>query len=110
MWIAAMLATINSAVASALENDYKIIKIITIATGFVMAIGCGGYQANVVQFGLDQLQDASTTEITAFINWYFWTYFSSRVIMEMAHKCMKHDYLPLGYLIVCVSTSIVIAY
>ena len=109
IWIAAMLATINSAVASALENDHKIIKIITTATGLVMAIGFGGYQANVIQFGLDQLQDASTAEITAFISWYFWTYFSSRVITEMGHKCMKHDYLPLGHLIVCVSTSIVIA-
>ena len=109
MWIASMLATINSAVASALENDYKITKIITTATGFVMAIGFGGYQANVLQFGLDQLQDASTTELTAFISWYCWTYFSSRVIMEMVGKCMKHEYLLLGHLIVCVSTSIVIA-
>ena len=109
MWIAAMLATINSAVASALENDYKIIKIITTATGFVMAIGFGGYQANVIQFGLDQLQDASTTEITAFISWYCWTYFSSRAITEMAHTCMKHKYLLLGHLIVCICTSIVIA-
>ena len=95
--------------ASALENDYKITKIVTIATGFVMAIGFGGYQANVIQFGLDQLQDTSITEITAFISWYCWTYFSSSVIMEMAHTCMKQEYLLLGHLLVCVSTSIVIA-
>ena len=109
MWIATMLATINSAVASALENDYKIIEMVTIATGFVMAISFGGYQANVIQFGLDQLQDASTTEITAFISWYCWTYFSSQVITQVAYNCMKQEYLPLGHLIVCISTSIVIA-
>ena len=109
MWIASMLATINLAVASVLENDYKITKIVTIATGSVMAIGFGGYQANVIQFGLDQLQDTSITEITAFISWYCWTYFSSSVIMEMAHTCMKQEYLLLGHLLVCVSTSIVIA-
>ena len=108
MWIGSMLATVNSIVASVLENNYPIIKITTIVTGFAMAIGFGGYQANGIQFGLDQLQDASTNEITAFIRWYYWTYFSSRVMTEISHACMKKEYLLLGHLVVCVCTSIVI--
>ena len=40
-----------------------------------------------LQFGLDQLQDASTTEITAFIHWYVWTYVSSRAVFQLTRTC-----------------------
>ena len=108
MWTASMLATLSSVVAHLVESYSKANKYVTIAAGFVMAIGFGGYQANVIQFGLDQLQDASTTEITAFIQWYYWTYFSSRVVSELTHTCLKEEYQLLGHLIVCVSITIVI--
>ena len=39
----------------------------------IAAIGYGGYQANIIQFGIDQLHDASTEEIQAFISWYVWS-------------------------------------
>ena len=108
MWTASMLATLNSVVAHLVEGYSKANKYVTIAAGFVTAIGFGGYQANVIQFGLDQLQDASTTEITAFIRWYYWTYFSSCVVSEFTHTCLKEEYQLLGRLIVCVSITIVI--
>ena len=69
MWIGSMLATITSVVAQFVDNNnYQYInKHISLAFEIVICIGCGGYQANAVLFGLDQLQDASTDEITAFI-------------------------------------------
>ena len=30
--------------------------------------------SNIIQFGMDQLRDAPTTEITSFIVWYMWTW------------------------------------
>ena len=33
----------------------------------LISIGFGAFQSNIVQFGLDQLHDASTIEITSFI-------------------------------------------
>ena len=108
MWTASILATLSSVVARLVESYSKANKCVTIAAGFVTAIGFGGYQANVIQFGLDQLQDASTTEITAFIRWYCWTYFGSCVDSELTHTCLKEEYQLLGQLIVCVSITIVI--
>ncbi len=48
----------------------------------LICIAFGGYQANIVLFGIDQLQDASTDEITSFISWYniICTWFSSMAI------------------------------
>ena len=41
--------------------------------GVLFTIGSIGlYEANAIQFGLDQLQGASSTQLSAFIHWYFW--------------------------------------
>ena len=38
----------------------------------VYAIGLGLFQANAIQFGLDQLLEAPTPKLIAFIHWYYW--------------------------------------
>ena len=68
MWVASMLATASSVVAQLVN----ITKNIALLLHIIMAIGFGGYQANVIQFGTDQLHDASTDEITSFISWYMY--------------------------------------
>ena len=35
-------------------------------------IGLGLFQANSIQFGLDQLLEAPTPKLIAFIHWYYW--------------------------------------
>ena len=42
-------------------------------------------QANVIQFGVDQLSDASTSEITSFINW---CTFSSEFLVDSILKLL----------------------
>ena len=76
MWTASILNTINSVIAQFLTENHRIYynTCISLTMTSIMAIGFGGYMANIIQFGLDQLQDSSTTEITAFIAWYVWTY------------------------------------
>ena len=39
----------------------------------VFVVGFSGYQANSVQFGLDQLLDASSEELSLFLHWFVWT-------------------------------------
>ena len=46
-----------------------------------MLTGLCGFQANIIQFGIDQLPDASSTEITSFILWLAWTMSVSGVIV-----------------------------
>ena len=69
MWIGSMLATVNSVVAQLADHSYsKIFEDLTVVLLFIATIGFGGYAGNIIQFGMDQLQDASTTEITAFLS------------------------------------------
>ena len=44
----------------------------------LMTIGLAGFQANMIPFGTDQLQDAPGKELIAFVSWYVWTIYLSR--------------------------------
>ena len=41
------------------------------AAFLIINTGLAAFQANVIPFGLDQMPDASTTELSAFIHWYY---------------------------------------
>lgn len=59
MWVAScMLATTSSVVAQLVDSYYNINEKVKLALLIVQAIGLGGYQANSIQFGIDQLHDS----------------------------------------------------
>ena len=104
-----MLVTLNAVFAKVVigyNNIFRGIHQVMIA---IMAVGFGGYQANVIQFGLDQLQDASTTEITAFISWYIWTYSSTGAIISFLHMCTQQEYHIFGLLFACTCVTLVVS-
>ena len=109
MWVASILNTINSIVVQFIPGYQGIHKGTSITLIFILAIGFGGYQANVIQFGLDQLQDASTTEITAFIIWYVWTYFCNGALFDFTHICIIPKYYIIAQFIVCLSITVAIS-
>ena len=104
------LRTVSSLVAQLVDHGYSnIFEDLMVVFLFITTIGFGGYAGNIIQFGMDKLQDASTTEITAFLRWFIWTNFSSYVIFQYFHMCMKDVCHILGQLQVCISITIVIA-
>ena len=44
------------------------------------AMGCSIFVVNVLPFGTDQMLDASTEEISAFIHWLVWSFYVGKVI------------------------------
>ena len=46
----------------------------------VSIIGVGLYESNIIQFGLDQLLEAPTPKLIAFIHWYYWAQNVGRLI------------------------------
>ena len=53
-----------------LENANSIVLAVT---GIVITTGVGLFEANALQFGLDQLLEAPTPKLISFIHWYYWT-------------------------------------
>ena len=103
MWISSLL----------LSTTFVIEKIVTFTNYYQLVflaslgIGYGIFQVNIIQFGIDQLTDASTDEIVSFINWYVWSYISSAAIINFANRCTSPQYSLIAPLMLCVALSVV---
>ena len=103
MWISALLLT-TIFVIERLVPFTSYIQITLLAS---LGFGYGCFQANVVQFGIDQLTDASTDEVISFINWYAWSYVSSGTFVNLISECAGSQNKFIVPLLLCVSLSIV---
>lgn len=102
LWISSVLYT----VASVLEElvQFKYANIAALVLLITLGVGYGGFQANIVQFGTDQLTDASAMEIKAFVAWCAWTIASSELVMHFILTCVQYKLV--APLLVCCNLSI----
>ena len=59
-----------------LARDYsrEIVLLVGSSVGIILhQFGLGLFEANAIQFGVDQLQFASNDDVSKFVNWYYWT-------------------------------------
>ena len=106
MWIAAVLATVSSVTAELVKMYASIDTKVKLVLLLFMSTGLGAYQPNIIQFGLDQLQDASTTEITSFIVWYVWTILSAGLTTNYVFTCLSERLGTIESLLVCSSLTL----
>ena len=59
----------------------------------------GGFLANIVQFGVDQLTDASSIEVVSYLRWYIWLWFLSNIVVSVSQSCLCSDYEAVGFLL-----------
>ena len=64
-----------SLVLSSINVILALLQIILITTGV------GLFEANALQFGLDQLLEAPTPKLIAFIHWYYWTHNAVKLVV-----------------------------
>ena len=103
MWISSLLLTTTFVIEKIVTftNYYQLVFL------FSLGIGYGMFQANIIQFGIDQLTDASSNEIVSFINWYVWSFVSSAIAINFTFKCSNPQYKFIVPLMLCVSLSVV---
>ena len=107
MWIALVMEAVSSVVIEFINSYHKIKKYINNCLYFIIAIGLGGYQANIIQFGIDQLNDASTDEIKSFIIWYALTIINGGILTDFTFPCLRgQQYKSLEVLFVCINVTL----
>ena len=106
MWVAYMLVVASSVVAKLVESYDKINDYACNVLIIIISVALGGFQANVIQFGIDQLHDASTSEVTSFISWCIWTGFSSGMVIGYALQCVQKEYHIVVMLVIFIHLSI----
>ena len=47
--------------------------LLVVLFGVAITVGIGLFEANAIQFGLDQLLEAPTPKLITFIHWYYWS-------------------------------------
>ena len=65
------------------------------------SVGLGMYEANAIQFGMDQMMEASSEQLSSFIHWYFWcTHVGSVLIfytIVAGYLYISSCHVPIGY-------------
>ena len=62
-------------------------KVLQIVAVTALAVGLTGVIANILQFGLDQLFDASSSDISSYIDWFSWTLYLATIIILFSQTC-----------------------
>ena len=74
-----------------------------------MMIGLGGFLSNIIHLGVDQLIDASATEITSFIIWYTMTVYASGITFHYITDCVVTAttfYIKTLFVAICLSLAL----
>lgn len=94
IWCGLFLMTI---VGIIFDINNRIDDRVTITLGgctfIILLVGFSGFQANAVQFGLDQLLEAPSHELSTFLHWYIWMeHFGETMAYSIitAASCSKH--------------------
>ena len=109
-WASLILATMSSVLTRTVDSyTSNIYSYVNGVLWSMMVVGFGGFQANVIQLGIDQLHDASTDEIASFIFWYIWTYDSSGFVIYFILGCLPKQYWIVWQLVMCIYLSIALS-
>ena len=95
MWIATVAMTASELIltnGNTLIYSSHVKDSVRYVLSLILVIGLGGFQSNIVQLGIDQLTDASTTEITSFITWYALTPYMSGITLQYATYCCSNSF------------------
>ena len=63
---------------------FIVIVIVAVLVFFPVTAACIGFNANVIQFGMDQLHDSPADHQRLFIHWYIWIYYFVLLITRLA--------------------------
>ena len=89
MWLLMIAITVSAAIGQLNKIYHYYDKHIVQTSLFcLISIGLGAFQSNIIQFGLDQLHDASTTEIKSFIVWYVNSLITTGFVVEFNFLCL----------------------
>ena len=110
LWAVTIINTTNTVIQELVKGHDHINTVVAQIVLGAMGIGIGGFLSTIIQFGIDQLYDASTDEISAFIMWYIWTSGCPPFIMNLTSYIQQnyHYFNLFGHLLSCASLSLML--
>ena len=108
MWLTSLLLTTGLVIGQLfdLKNNSYFHNIMFITLVVPLGLGYSGFQANIVQFGVDQLFDASSSEIMSFFIWFTWTLSSSLSTVGLIIMYTNNEYKLIVPLFMCINLTL----
>ena len=104
LWIVVIASTTIIALQYYLVKNAATSSILTVFTTIGVAASAG-IIVNSLQFGIDQLTDASSSEITSYISWYTWNLMLASTTGAIFTTCLIH-YTSLSYFVLPLSCTL----
>ena len=84
IWIGLIFLSFVGLIQYYVGHHHFTIQIVCSVLFLILSVaGFSGFQSNVVQFGLDQLPDAPSQQLSAFLHWLVWTETAGILIMHI---------------------------
>ena len=99
MWLASLALSVTYLVKYLQDRENLAVNIIQIGMLFMLHVFMGCSYVNIIQFTMDQLQDASSVDIITCIEWLSWSYFSSVSIAAVIQHCTCTHYQAVASLV-----------
>ncbi len=97
VWVMTMMQSIASIVIGIYEMETNKAWIITLNVFKLLSmVGCGAFLVNSLHFGIDQLMDAPSWQLSSFISWYCWGFFVTDVLYMFFLKCTVYPWSAIG--------------
>ena len=104
MWLVSILYSILAALPVTVSMWY-----VDLAVVLLVVVSLSGFQANIIQFSLDQLFDSSSLEITSFVLFYVWSYLAANLVVKLAITCTYNRYKAIATLIFPIFLSLAVS-
>ena len=104
--LGAIMFSIKPTLHSFIEMNFWYLE--DIAT-LLLVMGLSGFQANIIQFSLDQLFDSSSFEITSFIVFYVWSFFAADLVVALTFNCVCERYQPIANLVLTLIPTLAVS-
>ena len=88
LWVATVGYSIMDILGYVYELDTnKVWTYFSKSSVLIWAFGCELFLINSLHFGVDQLSDAPSWQISSFIGWYSWCFYAANIIDALLFKC-----------------------
>lgn len=92
MWLGSIILLIDSLLQyhfSYTHPNKTALQFLSLPVGIAVyalnAIGLAGFQANIIPFGIDQMEDGPAEQYSSFVHWYYWSRnFSLGLVLTIA--------------------------
>ena len=76
---------------------YWYLSLVIVVAYALIQLGLALSEANAIQFGTDQMPEASSSQLSAFVHWYFWSIFIGHGLLSLLNLVVSNInvYLPL---------------